>query len=92
LPVVLDVGERFASMLAGQRVLTSRVALHCVVVEAALIAKDVQLLGKVGAVSPRASAFALAGSEVKAASRAFREINPSSHDSILLVLQFLARP
>src|SRR6266571_8939102 len=70
-------------MRARHRVLTRGIALHRVVVEAAVGAEDVDRLGSVRTLAPGAAALALPGREVIRAARAFAEPFPSCHVFLL---------
>src|SRR6266508_2809837 len=81
--VVLYMGERDRRVLAGQRIITGGIALEAEVVEAALLAVHVQLLGEVRALAPRTAPLALAGPDVPTAPAALLKLHPVAQASLL---------
>jgi len=64
---VLDVSEVIGRVLAREGILTRWIALAGEEVEAARVAIDVEILGEVRTVPPRAAPFALPGRDVEPA-------------------------
>lgn len=86
---VLDVSKRLGCMFACEGILTGWIALAGEVVEPARVAIDIQLLGEVWAIPPRAAPLTLAGRDVEPAAGAPPEVLPSCHR--ILLLDFILR-
>ena len=77
--VVLDMGERDRSVRAGQRIITRRIALEAEVVEAALLAVDVQLSGRYAHSPQETPSLTLAGPDVAMTPGTLLELHPFPH-------------